>query len=55
MATTEGSMKALKIVGMVVFGLLFVAFFGGAIFSELIGAYWPELGKQIAELIGGRR
>lgn len=33
-------MKVLKVVGLVLLGIFVLVFFGGAFFSELIGAYW---------------
>lgn len=44
-------MKALKIVGLVLLVLLTLVLFGGGFASELIGAYWPALGRQIADLL----
>lgn len=48
-------MKALKVIGLALLALLFIAFFGGGFISELIGAYWPELGRRLSELIGSHR
>lgn len=46
---------ALKVVGLALLVLLVVAIFGGPFLSELIGAYWPELGRKLAALLGAPR
>lgn len=46
---------ALKGVGLAVLVLLVVAIFGAGFLSELIGAYWPELGRKLAALLGAPR
>jgi hypothetical protein len=34
------ALQVLKVVGLVLLGIFVLVFFGGAFFSELIGAYW---------------